>query len=125
MEIIEGAIRDLGISNEIEILKDGDMAMEYLKSKQADPFFNLSDANMPRIDGIELKKLIDGDPELRRKTYLLFFLTTTENKTLLIEGHSKITVQGYFQKGYTYEDIVGTMKLIINYWRACRRPNKE
>jgi CheY-like chemotaxis protein len=121
-EVIEGAIRDLGISNEIVFLNDGDEGLVYLKTTQANPFLILSDINMPRMDGIEFKRQIDGDPVLRMKNIPFVFFTTSESITPLTEAYTNLTVQGYFQKGYTYEDIVSAIRLIIDYWKTCKHP---
>jgi hypothetical protein len=37
----------------------------------------------------------------------------------------EMTVQGFFQKGYSYEEIKTTIKLIVDCWMVCKHPNEK
>lgn len=121
-ELIESAIRNVGVSNKILFFADGETAFEYLKTTPEKPFLILSDVNMPRLNGIEFKRRIDEDPQLRERSIPFIFFTTSTDKSSVTEAYTKMTVQGFFTKSYSLEELNSTMQLIMDYWKVCRHP---
>jgi CheY-like chemotaxis protein len=75
-EMIQRAIRQLALPNEIKMFRDGDGALLYLKSMTEQPFIIVCDINMPGMDGLTLKKQIDSNPPLRARSIPFVYLTT-------------------------------------------------
>ena len=75
-EILQNALDELQIGNELIGFVNGDSALTYLKSTEAAPLFILSDINMPGMDGTELRRLINQDQNPREKSIPFIFLTT-------------------------------------------------
>jgi CheY-like chemotaxis protein len=124
-ELIEGAIRNVGITNKIEFFEDGQKAFEFLKTTSEQPFMILSDVNMPKLNGIEFKRRIDEDPKLRERSIPFIFFTTSVDKESVTEAYTQMTVQGFFQKSYSLEELNNTIKLIMDYWKVCRHPHSD
>jgi hypothetical protein len=36
-----------------------------------------------------------------------------------------MTIQGFFKKGDDYEQIKKDIRLILDYWSACKHPNSD
>lgn len=124
-ELIEGSIRKAGMPNEIKFFEDGESAFTYLKTTVEQPFIILSDVNMPKLNGIELKRKIDDDPQLRQRSIPFIFFTTSVDRTAITEAYIKMTVQGFFIKSYSLEELDSTIRLIMDYWKVCKHPHSD
>ena len=71
----------LNFENEIIFFQDGESALTYLVKEPDKPFLILSDINMPRLSGIELKEKIQLNENLRMKCIPYLFFTTTANQS--------------------------------------------
>ena len=56
--------KELNFTNEIIYFKDGESAHEHLVNVRIKPFLILSDINMPKLNGIELKERIQNNEDL-------------------------------------------------------------
>lgn len=122
-EILGDIFKKLGYKNEVIFFADGEEAFKYLYNPGIAPFLILSDINMPRLGGMELREKIQSVKELRLKSIPFIFFTTTANKTFVLEAYYN-SVQGFFQKPNTLEDLERIIKLIIDYWQECISPNR-
>ena len=111
----------LNYENEIIYFEDGESALEHLISEPFEPFLIISDINMPKLNGIELKEKIQNNENLRLKCipYLLF--TTSANQQHVIDAYSK-SVQGFFVKPNNMEKLFEIIKKIVEYWQECESP---
>src|SRR5450631_1467952 len=57
-EVLVEIFRKLGHENELVFFKDGNAALDFLNQTDLHPFLILSDINMPKINGFELRKKI-------------------------------------------------------------------
>ena len=122
-ELMDEVIKDLGIPNKLIWFKNCDDAWNYLKTTSDKPFIIFSDVNLPGQNGIEFKRQIDADEELRKKSIPFVFYSTAVNQHIINEAYTKMTVQGFFQKSTGYDDMKRNFKLIMDYWKACKHPN--
>src|SRR5438093_7480556 len=65
IRLFEIAIQELEIPNQLIVCNNGEEALKYLKSKIEMPFVIISDQDMPKMTGIELKQEIEKDEILR------------------------------------------------------------
>ncbi|TWV93265.1 hypothetical protein [Chitinophaga pinensis] len=72
---------------------------------------------------MELRRQIDSDERLRKKSIPFVFLTTIESKEIIDEVYD-LTVQGYFIKKPFYDDIANQIRAILEYWMMARNPNE-
>lgn len=121
-EIYGEAIRAIGISNELHFFENGKTVLEYLSTTEEQPFIILSDINMPVMTGLELKKQIQEDPYLCTKGIPFVFISTNATKTSVRHAHA-LSVQGYFQKPSTMEEIKSMLKKLFSYWELCKHIN--
>lgn len=121
--ILEDVLRDLNVKNKLVWFTIADEAFRYLKSTPEQPFIIFSDVNLPGQNGIEFKKKIDNDHQLRKKSIPFVFYSTSVDQGIVNEAYTKMTVQGFFQKKHLYDEIKKHIKLIIEYWQVCKHPN--
>jgi CheY-like chemotaxis protein len=121
-ELIEEALKQLGIVNKLYCFADGQEALDFLCTTAEKPFLILSDINMPRLGGLELRREITADEYLRKKSIPFVFLTTTAGHSAVNEAY-EMSVQGFFEKPAEMEEIRKLLSEIYYYWQRCRHPN--
>ncbi len=80
--------------------------------------------NMPRISGMEFKKIIDQDEVLKRKSIPFIFSTNGASPEQVTEAY-EYRVQGYFKKVSSVDKQAEMLDNIIKYWIDSKHPNKE
>ncbi len=123
-EILQEILKDLGIDNKLIFFIKGPDAFQYLKTTTDRPFIIFSDVNLPQQNGIEFKRQIDNDHQLRQKSIPFVFLSTFFDKKTVDTVYQELTIQGVFRKNNSYEELKGTIKLIVDYWKVCKHPNE-
>ena len=122
-EMIQEVMQELGIKNELLFFDRSAKAFDFLKSTSQQPFLILSDVNLPIQNGIEFKRQIDEDVQLRQKSIPFVFYSTAVDKNSVDTAYKELTVQGFFKKRNKYEELKGDLQLIVNYWKICKHPN--
>jgi CheY-like chemotaxis protein len=117
-------ISTLNKKNEVVFFSEGQQLLDYLSVTVQKPFLILCDVNLPEMTGLELRRKINENDFLRRKSIPFIFFSTSENRAAVKEAYD-LTVQGYFVKDAQYDEIVRQLKLILDYWTSCLHPNKD
>ena len=120
--ILQDVFKDLQIENEVIYCTDGLLALAYLTKTVDQPFLILSDINMPKLDGLELREKIHNNEQLRLKCIPYLFFTTSAEQKMVVDAYSK-SVQGFFVKPTNYSHLLHIIKTIIDYWKECQSPN--
>lgn len=123
MVILEDILKELNIPNKLIWFTKSTEAFHYLKTTQEQPFLIFCDVNLPQQIGIEFKRQIDNDPELRKKSIPFVFFSTLIDQRAINEAYTKMTVQGFFQKSSNYTKLKETIRIIFDYWFLCKHPN--
>jgi CheY-like chemotaxis protein len=122
-EMLQEIFTKLNYANEIIFFSNGELALTYLNSTDRLPFLILSDINMPKLNGLELKKKIYTDAKLQIKCIPYLFFTTTAQKDSVIEAYS-MSAQGFFIKSNSAGELESVIRTIIDYWKKCYSPNQ-
>jgi two-component SAPR family response regulator len=122
--ILIEVMKEMQVENEIKFFTSGVELYDYLLSTNDKPFIIISDINVPRMNGLELKKAINESQTLRRKSIPFVFLSTTSVKKY-VEAAYDLTAQGYFVKQNSFKDIERHLRMIFAYWRECRHTNSD
>jgi CheY-like chemotaxis protein len=107
---------ELGYPNEVVFCVDGRVAIDYLNRVDIRPFLIISDINLPRYNGFEVREIVRANDNLKGQNVPFVFFTTASNKTNIRNAYSA-SVQGFFIKPNTYEDLRENIRAIIEYWR--------
>lgn len=122
-ETLQTIFKDLNYPNEVVFLSDGERALAYINKEDVFPFLILSDINMPKLNGMELKNKIHTDAQLQLKCIPYLFFTTSASKKAVIDAYS-MSAQGFFIKEHLQEELKATIKAIMEYWKRCHSPNQ-
>jgi len=121
-EILQEIFKELNYKNEIVFFNDGDEALEYLTNSEIEPFLILSDINMPKLSGFDLRDKVYNNEDLRRKSIPYLFFSTSAEQKHVIDAYSK-SIQGFFIKPSTFEELKLVIRKIMEYWQECVSPN--
>jgi DNA-binding NtrC family response regulator len=119
--ILELVFKELAYENEVVFFSDAFQALDFLRNDGVHPFIVLSDLNMPKVNGFELRRAVHTNEELASKCIPYLFFTTSASEKAVSEAY-KMSVQGFFVKPTKYEDLRNTMRTIIEYWQKCYSP---
>lgn len=122
-ELLQDIFKRLDYANELRFFFDGEAALEYINKEEVFPFLILSDINMPKLNGLELKKQIHTDAQLQQKCIPYLFFTTSASKKSVIDAYS-MSAQGFFIKENSAAGLEKTIRAIMEYWNRCYSPNQ-
>src|SRR4030088_1580235 len=115
-DILVDIFKKLNYENKINYFTDGNEALDYLNDTEVQPFLILSDINMPKIGGFELRNKVFTKQALHTKCIPYLFFTTGSNKKAVMDAYA-LSVQGFFIKPSNLEDLHKTIKIIVEYWK--------
>jgi CheY-like chemotaxis protein len=119
--MIEEALRENRLSNDLRFVKDGEELLDYLlrKGKYSDPSLSprpgliLLDLNMPRKDGREALKEIKSNQELRGIPVVI--LTTSKAEEDVYRTYN-LGVNSFITKPVTFDSLVTIVRDLGKYW---------
>ncbi len=120
-EFIQAAYQKLDHSNELVFLNSGEIAIQYLMEMTKIPFLIISDLNMPKINGIELRARVRQNEAINIKCVPYILFSTTVAKSFIDDAYA-IGIQGYFKKPIKQNELVAILENIIDYWKVSYSP---
>jgi CheY-like chemotaxis protein len=120
--IIAEVFRELNLTNEVHFFGDGEAALNYLTHTDIEPFIIFSDINMPKLSGMELRRKVHENEDLRLKSIPYLFFSTLAEQRDVIDAYSR-SIQGFFVKPSSYNELKDTIHSIVDYWQRCVSPN--
>jgi CheY-like chemotaxis protein len=120
--ILDDIFKELNYKNELIFFGDSLKALEYLTDTDIEPFLVLSDINMPKLNGMELREKIHNNEDLRLKSIPYLFFSTSAEQRHVIDAYSR-SIQGFFVKPSNYDKLKTIMVKIVEYWQECESPN--
>jgi CheY-like chemotaxis protein len=120
--ILTEIFKKLDYKNEIVFFSDPEEALNSLNTIEVEPFIVLSDINMPKLNGLELRERVHDNEDLRVKCIPYLFFTTSAEQEHVIDAYSK-SVQGFFIKPGSLDKLEQMIRRIVEYWQDCVSPN--
>jgi CheY-like chemotaxis protein len=108
--------------NEVISAYDGDEGYELIEKHKNSAFLIISDINMSRINGLELKRMIENSPLLKLRAIPFIYHTSVEDPVIIKEAYS-LGIQGYMIKQANFPQTVANLKHFINFWTGTAHPN--
>ena len=121
--IVQRALNELKVSNELIRKVDGEDALTYLRDESnPKPCVILLDLSMPKINGFEFLKIAKADEKLKRLPVVV--LSTSDVDQNIIDSFD-LGVAGYIVKPVDYKQFVEAMRTVDMYWTLSWLPDIE
>ena len=126
-ELTSRAIRKAGNANRIDVLADGEEALDYVfnRAKYADqtkyplPGLIILDIKLPGIDGIEVLKQIKEHPVLKKIPVIM--LTTSDREEDICRSYTHCA-NSYLTKPVGFKEFEKKIMQIDSYWMLLNKP---
>ena len=121
-DILTEIFNELNYDNKLIFFGDSIKALEYLTDTAIEPFLVLSDINMPKLNGMELREKVHNNEDLRLKSIPYLFFSTCAEQKHVIDAYSR-SIQGFFVKPGNYDKLKMVIVKIVEYWKECESPH--
>lgn len=129
-ELTIRALRKHNASINLVHVKDGAEGLDFLfckgqfseRNKKSHPKIVLLDLKMPKIDGLEVLRIIKSDPETRHIPVII--LTSSKEERDLVESYH-LGANSYILKPVEYEKFMEAVKDIGIYWTTLNQHRND
>lgn len=118
--LVRRVLRKTGHDARLLVARDGQEALEYLRTVRPDspdrldaPRLVLLDLKMPRMGGIDLLRQIKADAWLRTVPVVVF---TSSAEEIDVLECSRLGASSYVRKPIEYEAYADTLGRVLDYW---------
>jgi len=115
-DILKEIFRDLGYKNNLVFFSDSTQVVDYLRRPDIQPFIIISDINMPKLGGFELRNIILNEEILMDKDIPYIFISNAQDEQSIKQAN-KLSIQGYIHKGDDYNKYKEKIKNLMDFWR--------
>jgi CheY-like chemotaxis protein len=126
VELTLTALEEHNLANEVVVVHDGAEALDYLYRRgkfalraEANPAVVLLDLKMPKVDGLEVLRIIKADERLR--TIPVVILTSSREEKDLVESY-KHGVNAYVVKPVDFQQFIKAVKELGGFWAVINEP---
>ncbi|MDJ1502120.1 response regulator [Xanthocytophaga agilis] len=120
--ILEKIFQELNTTRERLYFTSTAAAFEYLTGGGPTPFLIICDMILPVENGVEFKKRIDTQPQLKIKSIPFIFMSNAISNTVLVDSYASLALQGVFETPFDYNDLKNLIEIILTYWSVCKQP---
>ncbi len=120
VELTLTALAEHNLANEVVVVRDGEEALDYLYRRgefrlrqQENPAVVLLDLKMPKVDGLEVLRIIKGDPAL--KAIPVVVLTSSREEKDLVTSYD-LGVNAFVVKPVDFREFVEAVKQLGIFW---------
>jgi len=125
-EMTLAALAEHHLSNEVVLAGDGEEALDYLYARgrfhdraAGNPIVILLDLKMPKVDGLEVLRIIKADANL--KAVPVVMLTSSREEQDLVNSYS-LGVNAYVVKPVDFQQFVVAVKQLGAFWAMYNEP---
>lgn len=127
MDLALHALQRGKVANRIFVVRDGEEALDFLfcrgnyaeRSFEHPPKLVLLDLKLPKVNGMEVLKLIKSDA--RTKTIPIVIMTSSKEERDLVSGYN-LGANSFIQKPVDFDQFRDTIKTVGLYWLIINQP---
>jgi CheY-like chemotaxis protein len=120
LELTERALRQYKLANNIVVLRDGAEALDFLYRRgsfsarnNGDPIVVLLDIKMPRVDGLEVLRVMKSDPQLQQIPVVML---TSSRQGPDVDACYGLGANAYVVKPVDFVQFTEAIKTIGKFW---------
>jgi CheY-like chemotaxis protein len=126
VELTLAALAENKLANEVVVTRDGAEGLDYLYRRgqfklraEGNPAVILLDLKMPKVDGLEVLRILKADMEL--KAIPVVMLTSSREEKDLIVSY-QLGVNAYVVKPVNFQEFVSAVKDLGIFWAIVNEP---
>ena len=127
VELTLHALRAENISNHIQVVRDGEEALDFIfargsyqvRNNSRPPKVILLDLKLPKVDGLDVLRQVKGDS--RTRPIPVVVLTSSREERDMVESY-QLGVNSYIQKPVDFDQFRRTIKQLGLYWLVVNQP---
>lgn len=126
VELTLTALEEYNLANEVIVAHDGEEALDYLycrgkfQDRSSDnPAVMLLDLKLPKVDGLEILKIVKSDDKL--KMIPIVVLTSSHEEKDMVTSY-KLGVNAYVVKPVDFHEFVNAIKELGVFWAVINAP---
>jgi CheY-like chemotaxis protein len=123
-ELLQQAWEELGFSNKLYFFKNAEDALHQLETKDVVPFLIISEINLPKMSGFELKGYLMEHKLTNYKSIPFVFLSATISQKQIERAYDLCT-NGVFKKHESFSKLKQQLVDIAKYWAESLVPMNE
>ena len=121
------AFKDCGVSNQVEVVRDGAAALNYLfaegeyadRAGKALPTVVLLDLKLPKVDGLEVLRRVREDPRTRLQPVII--LTSSREEEDVLRGYA-LGANAYVRKPVEFSEFIQAVRALGLFWLLLNEP---
>jgi len=121
LELTLRALKKANLANQIEIARDGQEALDFLfarnqyseRSPEDKPRLVLLDLKLPKVDGLEVLKIVKSDP--RTRSIPIVVLTSSSEQRDIVDSYD-LGVNSYIVKPVDFDGFTAAIAELGLYW---------
>jgi two-component system response regulator len=125
-ELALNALAEHHLANEVVHVRDGAEALDYLFRRgdfagrsNGEPAVVLLDLKMPKVDGLEVLRVIKGDSNLKRIPVVV--MTSSREEWDLLRSY-ELGVNAYVVKPMKFQEFVDAVRQVGSFWAVINEP---
>ena len=126
IELTVAAFQANRLANEVVVTRDGAQTLDYLYRRNAyadrpggHPALILLDLKMPKVDGLEVLRIVKSDPKLR--SIPIVVLTSSRQEQDVVRSYD-LGVNAYVVKPVDFREFVDAVKALGGFWAVVNEP---
>jgi CheY-like chemotaxis protein len=126
IELTLGALDENRLANEVVVVRDGAEALDFLYKrgmfklrKNGNPAVVLLDLKLPKVDGLEVLKVLKADADMRSIPVVM--LTSSREEQDLVRSYN-LGVNAYVVKPVDFKEFVTALKELGLFWAVINQP---
>ena len=126
VELTLAAFTEHNLANEVFVVSDGEQALDYLYQRgrfkdrpNGNPAVMLLDLKMPKVDGLEVLRIIKQDEKMKKIPVVM--LTSSREEQDLVRSY-QLGVNAYVVKPVGFQAFMDAVKQIGVFWALFNEP---
>lgn len=126
VELHLAALAKFNLANRVDVVRDGQEALDYLYCRNqyhdranGRPVVVLLDLKMPKVDGLEVLRIMKSDENLRMIPVVM--LTSSREKSDILESY-KHHANAYVVKPVDFKELIDAIKTLGLFWAVINEP---
>jgi CheY-like chemotaxis protein len=118
--LIQEALKEVAFEHQVDVVTDGEKALDHLRGGGERPNLMLLDLNLPRKDGRQVLAEVKSDPELRSIPVIILTTSSAPPDIAFAYDHH---ANSYVRKPLGLDRLIESARAIRDFWlRTSTRP---